>query len=680
MKDTLKKWSIALRGGRPRDLNTILELSIETRGRSAPEQMDWLRSLVRYLRGERGYRFTPEARTHLLLQRLHQHPDWAQAAGAVVTEVLARGSALRIFCEAGLPSSASFSQELVGRLVRSVLPPVLTEGSLSGALQQVFAHRGDDVWLERIPGDEREGLVAWLQASVPEARRAGLVQEMAEGIWLLANRTTSIALRDEVSARSPLAGPLASHPMVHLEDRARELAAIVATGGRPDLESLLSATSAARTFLDGVLSQVEARGVSVDLVFQIERANAYISRMDRLARVIAVVRDPQASAADRTEAVWSLLVELVRGELDDRRPGRVLTQSAHLIARKTVERAGETGEEGIARSNHELRHILGSAIGGGVFVALTALIKYVQPKGLPPFFEALYGALNYGGSFTAMHFMHLKLATKMPAMTASALSSRLSPVPSVEADREFAAAATAILRTQIAAVAGNLVGVIPAALLLDGLIALAGRGHFLSADKAAHVIESVSPWASLTIPFAMFTGVILWVGGWVSSWIDNAFVFYDVAGALKSQGGLRVRFGEKRVNAVADFLSRHVGGVAAALVLGFGLAFAPEIGRFFGLPLEVRHVTLVTGSLSLAVAAKGLAAVEPEAWAGMLAGIVVIGVFNLGVSFALAFGTAVRARRIPAVRGFALLGQTAGGVVRRPLSLLRIPAPDTSRA
>lgn len=680
MKDTLKKWSIALRGGRPRDLNTILELSIETRGRSAPEQMDWLRSLVRYLRGERGYRFTPEARTHLLLQRLHQHPDWAQAAGAVVTEVLARGSALRIFCEAGLPSSASFSQELVGRLVRSVLPPVLTEGSLSGALQQVFAHRGDDVWLERIPGDEREGLVAWLQASVPEARRAGLVQEMAEGIWLLANRTTSIALRDEVSARSPLAGPLASHPMVHLEDRARELAAIVATGGRPDLESLLSATSAARTFLDGVLSQVEARGVSVDLVFQIERANAYISRMDRLARVIAVVRDPQASAADRTEAVWSLLVELVRGELDDRRPGRVLTQSAHLIARKTVERAGETGEEGIARSNHELRHILGSAIGGGVFVALTALIKYVQPKGLPPFFEALYGALNYGGSFTAMHFMHLKLATKMPAMTASALSSRLSPVPSVEADREFAAAATAILRTQIAAVAGNLVGVIPAALLLDGLIALAGRGHFLSADKAAHVIESVSPWASLTIPFAMFTGVILWVGGWVSSWIDNAFVFYDVAGALKSQGGLRVRFGEKRVNAVADFLSRHVGGVAAALVLGFGLAFAPEIGRFFGLPLEVRHVTLVTGSLSLAVAAKGLAAVEPEAWAGMLAGIVVIGVFNLGVSFALAFGTAVRARRIPAMRGFALLGQTAGGVVRRPLSLLRIPAPDTSRA
>ncbi len=676
LKDTLRRWSIALRGGKPRDLNTILQLALGAQGRSAPEQMDWLRSLVRYLRGERGYRFTPEARTHLLLQRLQQHQDWAQAAGAVITEVLGRGSALRIFCEAGLPSSASFSQELVGRLVRSVLPPVLGEGSLSGALQQVFAHHGDDAWLERIPANEREALLGWLEASIPEARRSGLVQEMAEGIWLLANRTTSIALRDEVSVRSPRVGPLGSHPMVLLEDRAREFAAAVAGPARPDLESLLSASAAAKTFLDGVLSQVEARGVSVDLVFQIERANAYIARMERLARVIAVVRDPRSGAAPRTEAVWGLLVELVRGELDDRRPGRVLAQSAHLIARKTVERAGETGEEGIARSNHELRHILGSAIGGGVFVALTALIKYLQPKGLPPFFEALYGALNYGGSFTIMHFLHLKLATKMPAMTASALSSRLSPLPSLEADREFVTTATAILRTQIAAVFGNLAGVIPAAFLVDVFISLTSGGHSLAPEKAIHLVESVSPWGSLTIPFAMFTGVILWLGGWVSSWIDNAFVFYDVAGALKSQGGLRVRFGEKRVNAVAAFLSHHVGGVAAALVLGFGLAFAPEFGRFFGLPLEVRHVTLVAGGLALAVRTLDFGPLEPGAWAGMLGGILAVGACNLGVSFALAFGTALRARRIPAARGFALLGKTTLSILRSPANLLRVPRTD----
>lgn len=671
---TLRKWMTALRGGKLVDLNTILEQAKTVQGRSAPEQLDWLRSLVRYLRGERGFRFTPEARTHLLIQRLNQHQDWAQAAGAIVAEVLSRGSALRIFAEAGLPSSSSFAKELLGRLVRSFLPPILNDRSLSGALQQVFAKYGDDVWLDRIPGHEREALLEWLRNSIPEARREALLQEAAEAIWLLGNRTTSIALREEVAARSPEAGSLSNHPMILLEDEARRFATSVT--GLPDLEALMKATWAARGFLDNVLAQVEQRGVSVDLVFQIERATAYITRMETLAEVIATVKATAATPKTKAKAVWSLLIVMVRGELEDRRPGRVLAQSAHLIARKTVERAGETGEEGIARSNSDLRHVLEAAIGGGMFIAVTTLVKYLGPKGLAPFFEALYGAFNYGGSFTVMHFLHLKLATKLPAMTASALSSRLSIAPSPEADAEFVKTASAVLRTQFAAVVGNLVGVIPAALLIDALAMLATHHHVLSAEKAASVIGSVNPWLSLTIPFAMFTGVILWIGGWVASWIDNAFAFYNVAGALKSSGGLRVRFGEARVNTFADFLSRHVGGIATALVLGTGLAFAPEFGRFFGLPLEVRHVTLVTGSLAMAVVGVGPGSLSLQHWAGMLSGIVAIGVCNLGVSFGLAFGMALRARRMPTRRGAVLLAQTALSLLRRPRNLLRIPPSE----
>jgi site-specific recombinase len=668
----------ALRGGKPRDLNTILQLGVAAKGRSGPEQLDWLRSLVRYVRGESGFRFTPEARMHLLLQRLAQHQDWADAAGVVITEILARGSAVRIYCEAGLPSSASFGRELRGRLVRSVLPPVLTKGSLAGVLPQVFAQAGDDLWLARIPPHEREALVEWLSRSIPSERRAALCREAAEAIWLLGNRVTSIALRDDIAARSPQGLSLTSHPMVALEDQARAFAAVVAHGGQPDVTALSAAALTSRRFLEAVLEQVGEHGVSVDLVFQIERASAYISRMESLAIVLDTVLDPGSTTTARSDAVWGLLIELVRGELQDRRPGRVLSQSVHLIARKTVERAGETGEEGIARTSHDLTHILRAAVGGGVFVALTALIKYVGPKGLPPFFDALYAAFNYGASFTVMHFLHLKLATKMPAMTASALSSRLSDRPSPESDEEFTETATAILRTQVTAVFGNLIGVIPAALLLDLFIATLGLGHLLTADKAEHVIESISPWGSLTIPFAVFTGVILWVGGWVASWIDNAFAFYNVREALASHGGLRVRFGEGRVRAFADFLSHHVGGVAASLVLGFGLAFAPEIGRFFGLPLEVRHVTLVTGSVSLAVAALGLSAIHVAHWAAIIVGIGVIGLCNLGVSFGLAFAMAVRARGMETSRGLALLGRTAVAILGHPERLFRLAPAESA--
>ena len=38
--------------------------------------------------------------------------------------------------------------------------------------------------------------------------------------------------------------------------------------------------------------------------------------------------------------------------------------------------------------------------------------------------------------------------------------------------------------------------------------------------------------------------------------------------------------------------------VAALIVLGYLLGFAPEIGAFFGLPIEVRHVTLSSGTLA----------------------------------------------------------------------------------
>jgi site-specific recombinase len=670
----LQEWRIAFRGGRLRDLNSILQSSLDVQKAAAPDLLDWLRALVRYVRGERGFRFTPQARLHLLLQRLRQHPDWAAAVGVILARILERGSALRIFTEAGLPSSASFGKELTGRLVRSVIPPVFSDGSLSGVIEHVFAQHRDARWMERIPSNESLELASWLRATIPSERRQALVGEAAQAVRLLGNRVAAIALRDEVAARSPRSGRLSEHPMMTLDDATRAFERDIEEGRTPDMEPLGRRLDDARTFLDGVMAQIQERGVSVDLVFQIERATAYLDRIERLAVVVTSVENVRTSDDEKSRLCWAFFVELVRGALEDRRPGRVIGHSAHLIARKTVERAGETGEGGIAWTSAELRHMLSAAIGGGVFVALTALVKYLQPKGLPPFFDALYGALNYSGSFVLMHFLHLKLATKMPAMTASALASRMHDPPTADSDAAFATTAIAILRTQFAAVAGNILGVIPAAFAVDTLVRLTTYSHVLTAEKAQYTLASIVPWASPTIPFAMLTGVILWVCGWAASWLDNAFDFYNLPGAIKSHGGLRARLGESRVATIADFLAANVGGVTAAVVLGTALAYVPEIGRFFGLPLEVRHVTLVTGSLALSVAATEFARLSADLPA-MAAGIAIIGACNLGVAFALAFAMALRARRISAWRGTRLLARTAFGVLQRPWRLFVAPEP-----
>ncbi len=71
------------------------------------------------------------------------------------------------------------------------------------------------------------------------------------------------------------------------------------------------------------------------------------------------------------------------------------------------------------------------------------------------------------------------------------------------------------------------------------------------------------------------------------------------------------------------------------------------LGRFFGLPLDVRHVTLNSGILSLATSSLEVSWVGSGLLGLAVAGVGVMFVLNLGVSFALSLLTAVRAYDLP---------------------------------
>ena len=70
---------------------------------------------------------------------------------------------------------------------------------------------------------------------------------------------------------------------------------------------------------------------------------------------------------------------------------------------------------------------------------------------------------------------------------------------------------------------------------------------------------------------------------------------------------------------------------------------SPVVAAFFGLPLDVRHVTLSTGALALAVTSLGVVVFASAPFWLAVAGIAAIGVLNLGVSFTLALWVAIRA-------------------------------------
>jgi len=127
----------------------------------------------------------------------------------------------------------------------------------------------------------------------------------------------------------------------------------------------------------------------------------------------------------------------------------------------------------------------------------------------------------------------------------------------------------------------------------------------------------------------------------------------------------------------ASWFARNVSAYAGSIVLGFFLGLAPAIGRFTGLPIDVRHVTLSTGQVAFAAAALGTFLDRRVAFA--LGGVAVMFVLNLGVSFALALWVAQRARGVGARERRLLRAAVLRRLMKRPLEFV-LPAGATGSA
>jgi site-specific recombinase len=136
--------------------------------------------------------------------------------------------------------------------------------------------------------------------------------------------------------------------------------------------------------------------------------------------------------------------------------------------------------------------------------------------------------------------------------------------------------------------------------------------------------------------------VLLWLSSLTSGWADNWFALHRLHDALAYQRRLKWAFGAARAQRIADFAKANVAGVAANVSLGLMLGMIPTLLAFIGVPIEVRHVTLSTGSIAAAIGVLGIDTLKTGALWWAAAGIASMGVLNLAVSFALAFSMALR--------------------------------------
>lgn len=597
-----------------------------------------------------------------------------------------------LLSEAGLPMHHAIASEGVRRIVQRLLPSAREESDSSRLLILLFSGFRDLDRLRSLPDPVFERLYRVLWPADPSAGVSAtalrLRQDAQQALCLMAARTAGRGMTSSMRERGR-GSNIEDSPFYQLifatENLVRGSASGAPNSSTTDgsipgtaggsiegtLNSWRECVGRCHVELNAVYLKMEHSGVSADLILDLRSIEMTLARMGQLADLLAP--DPDgASRAERgpAPALHALLCNLVEGRLEDRRVRSLLRQNLNMLARKTVEHTGRSGEHYIAHSMREYWQMWAAAAGGGLLTVLTAAFKMrIIEQNYPLFVQGFLSSANYAISFILLQVFGLALATKQPSATAAAFAGIVRRSRGRERWSKISDFSAHIARTQLAAAFSNVIAVCVGAVALERLWRIMFSQSYLPAASAKHVYETLHPFASGTIVFAAATGVLLWMAALIGGWCEN-FAFYHRIPDAIAQHPLGTRVGRVRMERAARWLELRLSGWSTSIALGFLLGFFPVIGSFFGVPLDVRHVTLSTGTLALAAARYGTSSFGHDWFYYAVAGIAITFVLNLSVSFLIAAYVALRAYDVPAREQLEILRFVLREIARSPLKFV----------
>jgi site-specific recombinase len=653
--------------------------------RSRVEQLE---RVTRWIASRRSVPALPDAspadlpqvsRLRLLTALLERFPSYTSRLSELVASILNDTSGLYLFGRLGLPGDRGFLGETIDRLSRRFLPEPVDEQSLTELTARLFPSPRDLVWLASLPELLLARFAALLEAARPDGGCfAPLGAAIRDAIALIATRVSAVGLSEVIRARSPIC-PLQSSPFFHLPRACDRLIALShakpadPAEERREADGCRALSEDCREVVASVVRNLEERGVSIDVVYRLELITKNLERLDALVDRLQGRSDPASAARAR-----DLLVRLNQARQRDRNLVEILRNNLHLMARKVIERAGHTGEHYITTTRGEYVKMLFSAGGGGVLTVGTTAMKYLTVWAhFAPFVEGMLLATNYAGSFLVMQMLGFTLATKQPSMTAAALAGSLRETSGHPDLSGLVTTIARITRSQLAAAIGNIGMVIPAAVAFDLVFRTKFGRPFLDTDTATHTIESLHLTHSGAAAYAALTGVLLWLSSVGAGWLENWATYRRIPEAIAEHRIGRF-LGRRTMGWLSRVFSRNISGFGGNTTLGFLLGMTPVMGKFFGLPLDIRHVTLSTGALTLALCSIGFEAIHGPDVLFAAAGIAVIGLLNFGVSFVLALAVALRAREVDRSDRFRLLASVVLTFLRSPLQFFVPTSPEAA--
>jgi site-specific recombinase len=620
----------------------------------------WLIELFDWIRGDAKSTSAAIGRLQLLLDVAQSRPQLQKRLRQWWHQLLHIVDASSLLADYGFAQRSAFVSELTERIRLKLLPatPETTDAAVLFSL--VLPKKFDQLWLAELDEPTLARIADLFETpdlgASSRTHTTYWQNTLLEAITFCVGHIRASGFSPELRTRmSPAA--IEDRPFHWLDAdldvlRAAFIASIATEDGALDGHQevqLLKAVTQFRDRLDAcrqaagtVYTHLDEHGISVSLVFRLRELRARVLRVRELLDCLL---------SDRPNSYTvKLLSHLVKIGVHRRSVRDLITSNTTLLAAKMADRSAEMGENYITRSRTEYWEMLRKAAGGGAIVALTTLFKFLLiAVGFSVFWGGFFAGMNYALSFIAIQLLHWTLATKQPAMTAPAMAVKLKDLSGDNEVEAFVDEVTHVVRSQAAAVMGNLALVVPCVLIISFLMQFVTGKHMISQTDAMYVLSSLSVLGP-TAFFAAVTGVVLFLSSIFAGWAENWFVLHRLGSAMRYNPRITAVLGAPRADRWANFMRKNISGFAASLSLGLMLGLIPAFAHFLGFGLELRHVTLSTGQIAAACASYGWAIVEqPALYTPLLlaiASIFVIGPLNVGVSYYCAFRLALRAHNV----------------------------------
>ncbi|MFT3903961.1 MAG: hypothetical protein QM727_12360 [Niabella sp.] len=604
---------------------------------------------------------TNNAELNLLkcVQFLESHPSLVEMVKQAILLPLSQGDLKATFAESGIPGGNGFWKELGERWKHKLVPPLQDKDDFLYVVNRVFYKEDDWLWVAEI---KRSSWVHFFELPnfTLQATDQTLREHLMEALMLLSYRVANNGLDKDiakfVSQQEQSTNPfvLQNQILYDLQNNAADSVFVrreVAVKLRICLQEALDEVAYIRENQD-------TKGTSVKQGYDLFILS---HRINRMLLLIDVLDNDETFDMGQFVDLFKLVV---RNENRKGSVREIISQGLGYLAYQIAEQKGHKGGKYITHSRKEYMGMIWSAMWGGFIVCFVAVFKNLLGRlHYAPFWQGFWYSVNYSFGFLAIDLSGSTLATKQPAFTANAVASSLDTKKNAGSVNlnNLAVTVAKVMRSQTASFIGNLIIVFPGTYLLAILYHKIFSEKIVSGLNAVHLLQEQHPFQSLSLLYACNTGFFLFLSGIIAGYVQNRVQF----------GRLGDRLGGG--NWWSHFIEKNAGSLAGNISLGFFLGMASSLGKIFGIPFDIRHITISAGNMAIGVYGLGFQNIPFKYLLTVFLGVLSIGFVNFLVSFSLSFIVAIKSRGIRLRQYPELIGLVLKYFYKRPLSFFFPP-------